>query len=157
MRDGTLRQGDNMFAQCLIHIVFSSIVSFFSFYLVWYFWLKRNKILNTYMQFLCKWMKIDCEIDCNAKGRGLRFCLGYQITQGWHCLKPWFPARQQCIAYLSFDVSCWVWVWQMYWYGCCTDPGKAFDLPVDLSSKGSNQKKEAVDTSGLCPSRGSSE
>ena len=50
-----------MFAQCLIYIVFSSLVSFFSFYLAWYFWLKRNKILNTYMQFLCECMKIDCE------------------------------------------------------------------------------------------------
>ena len=31
-----------MFVQCLIYIVFLSLVSFFSFYLVWYFWLNIN-------------------------------------------------------------------------------------------------------------------
>ena len=76
-----------MFAQCLIYIVFSSLVSFFSFYLVWYFLLKRNKILNTYMQFLCESMKIDCEIDCNARGCRLRSCLEHQISQGQHCYR----------------------------------------------------------------------
>ena len=68
----------------LIYIVFLSLVSFLSFYLVWYFWLKRNKILNIYMQFLSECMKIDCEIDCDARGRHLRFCLGQQVTQGQH-------------------------------------------------------------------------
>ena len=39
------------------------------------------------MQFLCECMKIDCEIDCNARGRQLRSCLGHQITQGRHCVR----------------------------------------------------------------------
>ena len=76
-----------MFAQCLIYIVFLSLVSFLSFYLVWYFWLKRNKILNTYMQLLCECMKIDCEIGCDARGRQLRFCLGHQITHDRHWMQ----------------------------------------------------------------------
>ena len=37
------------------------------------------------MQFLCDCMKIDCEIDCDARGRRLRFCLGHQITQSRDC------------------------------------------------------------------------
>ena len=77
---------DNMFAQCLIYIVFLALVSFFSFYLVWYLLIKRNKILNTYMHFLCECMKIDCEIDCDARGLQLRSYLGHQIAQCWHCL-----------------------------------------------------------------------
>ena len=27
------------------------------------------------MQFLCEGMKIDCEIDCDARGRRLKSCL----------------------------------------------------------------------------------
>ena len=38
------------------------------------------------MQFLCECMKIDCEINCDARRR-LRFCLGHQITQARHCMK----------------------------------------------------------------------
>ena len=79
-----LRLRDYMFVQCLIYIVFLSLVSFFSFYLVWYFW---NKILNTYMRVLCK--TIDCEIDCDARGRRLKSYLGHQITQGKHCCELW--------------------------------------------------------------------
>ena len=37
------------------------------------------------MQFLCECMKIDCETDCDPRGRWLKSCLGHQITQGWHC------------------------------------------------------------------------
>uniref|UniRef100_A0A671W9P1 Tc1-like transposase DDE domain-containing protein n=1 Tax=Sparus aurata TaxID=8175 RepID=A0A671W9P1_SPAAU len=43
---------------------------------------KRNTILNIYVHFLSECMKIDCEIDCDARGRHLRFCLRHQITQG---------------------------------------------------------------------------
>ena len=101
--DGTC-WGDNMFAQCLIYVVFSSLVSSLSFYLVWYFWLNVNKILNTYMQFPCKCMKIDCEIDWDARGRWLRFCLGHQITQGRH----WTPE-------LNFTLwTFWVEIWKHF-------------------------------------------
>ena len=41
----------------------------------------RNTILNTYMQFLCECMKIDCKIDCDARGRQIKSCLGPQIGQ----------------------------------------------------------------------------
>ena len=34
------------------------------------------------MLFLCECMKVDCEIDCDARGRQLKSCLGHQITQG---------------------------------------------------------------------------
>ena len=39
------------------------------------------------MQFLCECLKIDCEIDCDARGRWLRSCPGHQITQGRHWMK----------------------------------------------------------------------
>ena len=84
-----------LWSWCLIYIVFLSLVSFFSFYLVWYFWLKRNTILNTYMQFLCECMNIDCEIDCDARGRWPRSCPGHQITQGRHCEHPW-SVKSKC-------------------------------------------------------------
>ena len=47
------------------------------------------------MQFLCEYMKIDCEIDCDARGRRLNSYLEHQITQGltdaacdWHVTEP---------------------------------------------------------------------
>ena len=40
------------------------------------------------MQCLCEYMKIDCEIDCDARGLWLRSCRGHQITQGQHWAEP---------------------------------------------------------------------
>ena len=65
---------------------------------VWYFWLNRNKILNISLQFLSECMTIDCEIDCDAAGRHLRFCLGHQITQGRHC---WVMSPAEILGRLS--------------------------------------------------------
>ena len=42
--------------------------------------------MNIYIQFLFECMKIDCQIDCDARGRQLRSCLGHQITQSRHCV-----------------------------------------------------------------------
>ena len=65
-----------------LFILYFYHVSFFSFYLVWCFWLKRN----TYMQFLCECMKIDCEIDCDARGLQLRSCLLIYSGLLWGCV-----------------------------------------------------------------------
>ena len=109
------------------------ITSFLSFYLVWYFWLKRIKILITYIQFLCEFMNTDCEIDCNARCHWLRSCLGHQITQGRH----WFGGMH--FEYMLLDL------WQLCEidekqykmellrkHGC---HGVSADLPLKLSIK----------------------
>ena len=66
----------------------------------------KNTVLNTYMQFLCECVKIDCETDCDARGLQLRSCLGHQITQGWHW-RTWLLTTNQHMTWWEENITLW--------------------------------------------------
>ena len=91
------------------------------------FLLKRHKILNTYMQFLCECMKIDCD----ARGRHLKSCLGHQITQGRYC------SRGQCL-----------WTGRLGWWSLYSKWGTGVCVPTIRGSHSSSSLGKSIPSAG---------